>query len=140
MVFNRSTVVSEGRAKEYVPGNPMANSQGYALRARLIMSKIVGRPLGSDECVHHVNGDPLDDQPENLLLVDRGAHRLLHAKEEAASQGYDLETQKRCPRCKTVKSRSEFSTRINRLGLRVGTGPCKPCHAAYQARRRESHV
>ena len=45
---------------------------------RLVMEKCLRRRLEDWECVHHINGDKLDNRVENLLVVDRSEHTKLH--------------------------------------------------------------
>src|SRR5690606_23130183 len=50
------------------PQHPNADTTGYVLEHRFIMSEFLGRPLTSKETVHHINGDRGDNRIENLQL------------------------------------------------------------------------
>lgn len=59
-------VAKNGYVRVHRPG--AVGRDLWVLEHRLVMEKRLGRPLASDESVHHKNGDKTDNRPENLEL------------------------------------------------------------------------
>lgn len=65
----------------------MRGPNGYCYEHRLVMAEMIGRPLDPVEVVHHVNHDPSDNRPENLMLFpNNGEHLRYHAEERRRSR------------------------------------------------------
>ena len=49
---------------------------------RITMSEHLGRPLRSDEFVHHKDDDPSNNNLSNLEIMTNSEHRKLHVKNQ----------------------------------------------------------
>jgi hypothetical protein len=55
------------------------------LEHRVIMAEVLGRPLRSDEQVHHIDGNRANNDPSNLVIVDASEHTKITAKRHHTS-------------------------------------------------------
>jgi hypothetical protein len=58
--------------------NPAPDGPHYIREHVRIMEEHLGRELDTDELVHHLNGDKLDNRIENLQIISRSEHCTLH--------------------------------------------------------------
>ena len=61
---------------EYV--RDFKTKHGYIFGHRKIMEEHLKRPLTKKEVVHHIDGDPLNNEIKNLFLTDNSLHRKAH--------------------------------------------------------------
>jgi len=60
---------------------------GKRFEHRIIMEKVLRRKLGAYEVIHHINGNRMDNRPENLLVMTRSEHLILHQKNGGYRRG-----------------------------------------------------
>lgn len=59
--------------------HPLCNSQGYVYYHRHVASLKIGRWLNKDEHVHHIDGNKVNNSPENLDVLTPSEHATLEA-------------------------------------------------------------
>lgn len=63
-------------------GHPNANDQGYVAEHRYVMAEHIGRSLKKREVVHHIDGDPQNNNIENLQLFESPGKHTAEAHPE----------------------------------------------------------
>ena len=77
--------------------------------ARHLMENEIGRKLKTEEQVHHINGNTLDDRIENLLIVSNVEHLKIHIGDKPPN---------RLLNDKDAKMLKEMIIKRNKLSLR----------------------
>lgn len=104
--------------------------RGYRLNRhkyehRLIVERAIGKPLPSRAQVHHVDGNPRNNENCNLVVCeDRAYHKLLHRRQRIRDAGGNPNTDSICFKCKRVRPLGMFYIRRSN-GLPMYT--CKTC-------------
>jgi len=102
-----------------------------------VMEKILGVRLPQGAVVHHINGNRIDNRPENLLLCkNQSEHIKIHAATRIKKAGGNPEKDKICSRCKQVKPKTDFHIAKRADGYRCY---CKACQSSIYQERRAIH-
>lgn len=62
----------------YNPNHPHCRKSGVVLEHRIVAEKTLGRYLSPSEVVHHIDGNGLNNSPENLQVFQSNAQHLAH--------------------------------------------------------------
>ena len=74
----------QGYSMVYDLTNPRSQSNGYIREHIAIVEKILGYPLPAKARIHHVNEDPKDNRPRNLVVCENNVyHMFLHQRMRA---------------------------------------------------------
>ena len=82
---------TKGYVLLYKPGHPTATKAGYIMEHRFVMEQVLGRFLQKTEIVHHLDGNKQNNQPENLVVMEK----IRHDKQTLKGRKYMVI----CPHC-----------------------------------------
>jgi len=68
---------SGGYILVWEPEHPRSYRNGWVLEHRLVMERLLGRLLETNEHVHHINGKKWDNRPENLAVLGHSEHAVI---------------------------------------------------------------
>jgi hypothetical protein len=77
---------SHGYPMLKIPHHPRADSNGWVCEHVIVAEIIMGRPLNSDEVVHHIGGDRANNHVLDLVVLKNQAE---HMRVHAAERKYD---------------------------------------------------
>lgn len=104
-------VVSSGHIKIYCPEHPYADVNRSVFEHRLVMEAHLGRYLEQHELIHHVDGNPANNELSNLEIVTRSEHGKKHGATEASITAF-------VTHCRNGHTRTPENTATERNGSR----------------------
>lgn len=100
----------------------MQQKNGYVLLHRVIIENRLGRVLNANEVVHHKDHNKRNNVVENLEVMDRKQHNVLHGLEHGRKM-----LKLRCPWCGKVFERFKNQTHLQKHSKYNCTCCCKSC-------------
>lgn len=81
---------------------------GYVYEHRYVMEANIGHKLQDNEVVHHIDGNKLNNHPDNLIWMDIGQHTKLHNRLKQLENGTEV-SDKKCLNCgKPISRRNNY--------------------------------
>lgn len=119
-------------------GHPRANRDGYVWEHVLVAEKSLGRFIPPDHPIHHVDGNPANNEPSNLVVCeDQAFHRLLHQRTDALQACGDANALK-CNICGSYDRQDEIQEYSHRGVGRCGRhASCNRVHVRLATRAKK---
>lgn len=113
------------------PSYPRSNTNGYVREHVLVAERVIGKPLPPSAAIHHVDGNPSNNEKSNLVVCeDNKYHKLLH-KRQRALDACGIASWLKCRFCKEYDDPENMY-----VYKKTGSGCHRECHNKYERDRR----
>jgi hypothetical protein len=123
----------DGYQRVRAPQHPRATAEGYVYEHILIVERAIGRLLPVQAEVHHVDGDPSNNAPNNLVACEDHAYHFLLERRARAYEACGDANAIRCRYCGQYDRQSEIQ---GHNPERYRYGYHRSCGIADRKRRR----
>ena len=79
--------INKGYYEYYLPDHHLANKAGFVYEHQIIAEDKLGRDLNTEEVVHHLDMDKMNNSPENLIVFKNNSEHI------SFHHGCDIELQ-----------------------------------------------
>lgn len=134
---------THGRSYERARGDGTINYAGYVavsdgktkrMQHVVVAERALGKPLPPSVVIHHVDGNPANNEPSNLVICPSQAYHLLIHQRERARDACGNPDARQCVHCKQWDDVAAMTkTGSSRHGHRHYH---KPCRAAAERERK----
>lgn len=76
----------KGYRRIFYPNHERSDSRGYMAEHIIVFENGTGVTVPPNCCIHHLNGDKLDNRLSNLSMMNRGAHTVMHHEGKKCSE------------------------------------------------------
>mgnify|MGYP001615090277 CR=1 FL=1 len=70
------------------PNHPFKDKQGYVREHRLVIEQTIGRYLFPEEDVHHLDGDKLNNNSNNLVICANRSEHIKNYHQDSGKKGW----------------------------------------------------
>lgn len=97
---------------------------------QVVAERVLGRPLPRTAEVHHVDGNPRNNAPSNLVICQDGHyHKLLHARARVVKAGGNPNTDRYCGDCRQCRPFTAFNRKTAHPGGAGYQPVCRECQS-----------
>lgn len=78
MFHRKPFIIKKGYKKVLLPAHPRSDKKGYVFEHIVILESVLCRPICNGEECHHIDGNRMNNSPDNLILFPNHSEHMKH--------------------------------------------------------------